>query len=100
MHGKDSLATALTNFCIFKKQKVGCKFYIINVGKEVFFHDPLKVARSIKTIEKNRQLRACFDIEDKYNLDLQDGELLRRKKFIEPQDININAGALNNAVEI
>lgn len=100
LHGKDSLATALTNFCIYKKKGVGCKFCIIDVGKEVFFRDPIKVARSIETIEENSQLRACFDIEDKYNLDLQGGELLRRKKFIEPQDININAGALNNAVEV
>jgi hypothetical protein len=100
LHGKDSLATALSNYCIYKKQGKGCKFCIIDVGGDVVFRDPLKIARSIETIEKNPDLRAYLDIEDKYNPHLQAEDLLRRKKFIEPRDININAGALKNAAEI
>ncbi len=100
LHGKDSLATALSNYCIYKKQGEGCKFCIIDVGGDVVFRDPLKIARSIETIEKNPDLRASLNIEDKYNPNLQAEELFKRKKFIEPRDININAGALKNAAEI
>jgi hypothetical protein len=100
LHGINSIATAISNSCIYKKQGVGCKFCIIDVGREVVFHDPYKIARSIETIEKNPDLRLCFDIEDKYNPNLDEEELLRRKRYIEPKDININAGALKNAVEI
>lgn len=96
LHGKNSLATALSNFCIYRKQGQGCKFCIIDVGKEVIFQNPLEIAQSIEEIEKNPQLRTCMDIEDKYNPDLQGKELLRRRKLIEPRDININAGKLAN----
>jgi hypothetical protein len=100
LHGIDSLATALSNFCIYKKQHKGCKFCIIDVGKEVIFQNPLEVARSIENIEKNAKLRASYNIEDIYNPELQGKELLRRKKLIKPQDININAGALENEAEM
>jgi hypothetical protein len=100
LHGTDSLATALSNFCTYKKQGQGCKFCIIDVGQEVVFRDPLEIAKSIEAIEKNPELRACFDIEDKYNPDLTDKEILTRKQYIVPKDININAGALKNAAKI
>ena len=100
LHGKDSLATALSNYCTYKKQGQGCKFCIIDVGQEVIFRDPLKIANSIKNIENNPDLRACYDIEDKYNPDLTGKELLSRRMFIEPKDINLNAGALKNAAKI
>jgi hypothetical protein len=100
LHGKDSLATALSNFCTYKKQGQGCKFCIIDVGQEVIFHHPQQIARSIEAIEENPDLRACFDIEDKYNPDLTDKEILTRKQYVEPKDININAGALKNAAKI
>ncbi|MGZ7108609.1 MAG: hypothetical protein ACXVHW_06555 [Methanobacterium sp.] len=100
LHGKDSLATALSNYCYYKKQGQGCKFCIIDVGQEVIFRDPLKIAKSIKNIENNPDLRACYNIEDKYNPDLTGKEILSRKMFIEPKDININAGALKNAAKI
>ncbi|MDD1763781.1 MAG: hypothetical protein LUQ70_03580 [Methanobacteriaceae archaeon] len=100
LHGKDSLATALSNFCTYKKQGQGCKFCIIDVGREVIFHHPQQIARSIESIEENPDLRACFDIEDKYNPDLTDKEILTRKQYVEPKDININAGALKNAAKI
>lgn len=96
LHGKDALATALSNFCIYKKQGQGCKFCIIDVGKDVVFQKPLEIARTIETIENSPQLRTCVDIEDKYNLDLQGKELLRRSTVIKPRDININAGKLAN----
>lgn len=100
LHGKDSLATALSNYCIYKKQGHGCKFCIIDIGKDIIFRDPLQIAKSIETIEKNPELRQCFNIEDKYNPDLIAEELLKRKQYIVPRDININAGALKNAAKI
>lgn len=96
LHGKDSLATALSNYCVYKEQGQGCKFCIIDVGKEVIFQKPMEIARSIETIEKNPQLRTCIDIEDKYNPDIHRKDLLRRRTVIEPQDININAGKLRD----
>jgi len=100
LHGKDSLATALSNYCIYKKQGQGCKFCIIDVGKDIIFRDPVQIAKSIETIEKNPELRHFFNIEDKYNPDLTAEELLKRKQYIVPRDININAGALKNAAKI
>ncbi len=96
LHGIDTLATALSNFCIYKKEKDGCKFCIIDVGKEVVFKDPTQVARSIEILQKNPHLRTCSNIEDKYNRNLKGKEILRRSKIIEPGDININAGTLVN----
>jgi len=100
LHGKDSLATALSNYCTYKKQGQGCKFCIIDIGKEVIFRDPLHIARSVENIENNPEMRACYNIEDKYNPNLTAKEILSRKMFIEPKDININAGALKNAAKI
>ena len=100
LHGKDSLATALSNFCTYKKEGQGCKFCIIDVGNQVVFRHPQQLTHSIEALEKNPDLRACFNIEDKYNPDLTDKEILKRKLYIEPKDININAGALKNAARI
>ncbi|MEN6329616.1 MAG: hypothetical protein ABFC91_04925 [Methanobacteriaceae archaeon] len=100
LHGKDSLATALSNFCTYKKEGQGCKFCIIDIGNQVVFRHPQQVARSIGVIEEKHDLRASFNIEDKYNPDLTDKDILKRKIYIEPKDININAGALNNAAKI
>jgi hypothetical protein len=100
LHGNDSLATALTNFCVYKQQGQGCKFCIIDVGNEIIFRDPLKIALSIEEIEKNKDLRECIDIEDKYNPDITDKDILRKKQYIAPKDININAGALENAAKV
>jgi hypothetical protein len=100
LHGKDSLATALSNFCSYKKEGQGCKFCIIDVGNQVVFRHPQQVARSIEIIEENPDLRVSFNIEDKYNPDLTDKDILKRKLYIEPKDININAGSLNNAAKI
>lgn len=100
LHGKDALATALTNYCKYKKRGEGCKFCIIDVGRKVVFQDPNEIARSLQTIGKNPDLRSCFDIADIYNPELEGKEFLRRKRIIEPKDININAGALENEVEI
>jgi len=100
LHGKDSLATALSNFCTYKKHGDGCKFCIIDIGNQVVFHHPQQVARSIQYIEENPELRACFNLEDKYNPDLTDKEILKRKIYIKPMDININAGALKNVARI
>lgn len=94
LHGKDSMATALSNYCTYKQQGQGCKFCIIDVGKDVVFQKPTEIARSIETIEKKPGLRTCIDIEDKYNPDLQSKDLLRRSTIIKPRDININAGKL------
>lgn len=99
LHGKDSLATALSNFCIYKKQGQGCKFCIIDVGKDVVFQKPLEIARAIETIENSPPLRKCVDIEDKYNPDLQEKELLK-SRMIRPRDININAGKLADETKL
>jgi hypothetical protein len=96
LHGRDSLATALSNFCVYKEQGQGCKFCIIDVGKEVIFQKPEEIARTVEEIESDPQLRTSIDIEDKYNPELQGKELLRRRTVIKPQDININAGKLKD----
>ncbi|MEA2032715.1 MAG: hypothetical protein U9N41_03915 [Euryarchaeota archaeon] len=98
LHGKDSLATLLSNFCSYKQHGEGCKFCIIDVGEEVVSHKPEDIARAIQEIEKTSELRAYYDIEDKYNPDLSEQDLEKRKKYVEPKDININSGMLENAV--
>nr|CBH36719.1 conserved hypothetical protein [uncultured archaeon] len=98
LHEKDSLATLLSNFCSYKQHGEGCKFCIIDVGEEVVNHKPEDIARAIQEIEKTSELRAYYDIEDKYNPDLSEQDLEKRKKYMEPKDININSGMLENAV--
>ena len=93
LHGKDTLATALSNFCIYKKENRGCKFCIIDVGNEIIYRNPLQVARSIEIIEKTPELRVCSNIKDRYNPNLTEEDILKRTKLIEPRDININSGA-------
>jgi hypothetical protein len=100
LHGKNSLATALSNFCLYKQKGEGCKFCIIDVGKKTIFRDPLKIANSIETIEKNPELRTCFNIEDKYNPNLSKDELETRKTIIEPKDINLNSGTIKDVVNV
>ncbi len=100
LHGKDSLATALSNVCIYKQQGEGCKFCIIDVGGEIVIHEPEDVARAIQEIEMNSELRACYDIEDKYNPNLTEQELEKRKKYIEAKDVNLNSGTLKDAVGV
>lgn len=92
LHGKDSLATALSNFCIYKKEGQGCKFCIIDVGKEVVFQKPTDIARTIEEIETSPDLRNTINIEDRYDPDLGQRDILSRT--IKPKDININAGKL------
>lgn len=96
LHGRGTLATALSNFCVYKEQGQGCKFCIIDVGKEVIFQKPEEIALTVEEIESDPQLRTSIDIEDKYNPELQGKELLRRRTVIKPQDININAGKLKD----
>lgn len=98
LHGKDSLATALSNFCIYKKRGQGCKFCIIDVGNEVVFQKPNEIARAIEEIETSPQLKSTVDIEDKYNPDLGQKDILRRT--IKPKDININAGKLEDEARL
>lgn len=81
LHGKSSLALALTNFCNFKSQNVGCKFCIIDLGKERVTQKPEEVANAIREIEKNAELREFIDFDG-------------RKGVVEPLDININSGTL------
>ncbi len=100
LHGKDSLATMLSNFCSYKEQRKGCKFCIIDVGEEVVNHKPEDIARAIQEIEKTSKLRACYNIEDKYNPNLTEQEFEKRKKYVEPKDVNINSGMLENAVRV
>ena len=98
LHGKDSLATLLSNFCSYKQQGEGCKFCIIDVGEEEVNHKPEDIARAIQEIENTSELRACYNIEDKYNSNLTEQDLEKRKRYTEPKDININSGMLKNTV--
>ena len=98
LHGKDSLATMLSNLCSYKQQGEGCKFCIIDVGEEVVNHKPEDIARAIQEIEKTSELRAYYNIEDKYNPNLAEQDLEKRKRYMEPKDININSGMLKDAV--
>jgi hypothetical protein len=100
LHGSDSLATALSNYCSYKQEGQGCKFCIIDIGKDIIFHDPIKIAKTIKTIEQNPNLRTSYNIEDKFNTKLTKKELLSRKFVIKPKDININAGAMPDEAKI
>ncbi len=98
LHGKDSLATMLSNLCSYKQQGEGCKFCIIDVGGEIVIHEPEDVARAIQEIETNSELRACYNIEDRHNPNLTEQEFEKRKKYVEPKDVNINSGMLKDAV--
>jgi len=98
LHGKDSLATMLSNFCSYKQQGEGCKFCIIDVGEEEVNHKPEDIARAIQEIEETSELRAYYNIEDKYNPNLAEQDIEKRKRYMEPKDININSGMLKDAV--
>ncbi|MCS7144657.1 MAG: hypothetical protein NZ879_06520 [Archaeoglobaceae archaeon] len=81
LHGKSSLALALTNNCIFKSNRMGCKFCIIDIGKEKITHKPEDIANAIKEIENNAEIRKFIDFDGSEGL-------------VEPTDININSGTL------
>jgi hypothetical protein len=81
LHGRDSLALALTNQCIFKRQGKGCKFCIIDVGEKVIVHQPKDIAEAVRRIQEEPQLRKYTTI---------DGE----EGMVELKDVNINSGAL------
>ncbi len=81
LHGKSSLALALTNVCIFKLLKNGCKFCIIDIGNEKVVQNPEDVAAKIKEIEDSSELRKFVDFDG-------------FEGFVEPEDININSGTL------
>lgn len=82
LHGKSSLALALTNVCRFKAEKVGCKFCIIDIGKEKVTHNPEDIANSIVEILNNTELRKYVDFDG-------------FEGIVEPEDVNINSGTLN-----
>lgn len=96
LHGKDSLATAISNDCTYWKAGEGCKFCIIGVGEKMVEHEPEEIAKSIRRIEDETELRATCDIEDEYNPSLSRSDLEKRKKYIAPVDVNINSGTLRN----
>jgi hypothetical protein len=100
LHGKDSLATAISNDCIYWKAGEGCKFCIISVGQKQVKHEPEEVAKAIYRIEDEPELTAAYDIEDVYNLSLSRSEREKRKKHIAPADVNINSGTLTNGLEV
>jgi hypothetical protein len=81
LHGKDSLATALTNQCIFKSRGEGCKFCIIDVGEKIIVHKPKDIAGAVRRIQGELELRRYTSI---------DGE----EGTIELRDVNINSGTL------
>ncbi|MDI9646785.1 MAG: hypothetical protein QFX40_08890 [Archaeoglobales archaeon] len=85
LHGKSSLALALTNICVFKTQKIGCKFCIIDIGNEKVVQNPEEVAAKIKEIEYNSELRKFVDFDG-------------FEGTVEPEDININSGTLEETI--
>ncbi len=100
LHGRGSLATAISNSCIYRKTGDECKFCIINVGEKTVEHESEEMAMAIRRIEENQELRASHDIEDEYNTNLSASELEKRKKYIAPVDVNINSGTLKNGPEV
>lgn len=100
LHGKGSLATAISNSCIYWKTGEGCKFCIIGVGEKTVEHESEELARAIHRIEDDSELRASYDIEDKYDTNLSGPELEKRKKYIAPTDVNINSGTLRNSPKV
>lgn len=87
LHGKSSLALALTNICMFKQEGVGCKFCIINIGGENVIHKPEDVANAIAEIESNSEIRKYVDFDG-------------NEGIVEPEDININSGTLKEGTMV
>lgn len=82
LHGRSSLALALTNACRFKAERAGCKFCIIDIGNETVTHKPEDLAMAIKEILNNAELRKFVDIDG-------------FEGIVEPEDVNINSGTLD-----
>ncbi|MCS7130052.1 MAG: hypothetical protein NZ872_01380, partial [Archaeoglobaceae archaeon] len=81
LHGKSSLALALTNQCIFKANHMGCKFCIIDIGREKVTHRPEDIANAIREIENDAEIRKFVDFDGSEGI-------------VELTDININSGTL------
>lgn len=92
LHGTGSLATALTNTCVYKSWPgAGCKFCIIDVGGKAVRHPPEALARAIHEIETSPELRLATDLVKKYG-SARPGQSAS-SEMIEPVDININSGS-------
>ncbi|MCX5859495.1 MAG: hypothetical protein NT056_06310 [Proteobacteria bacterium] len=91
LHGTGSLATALTNTCIYKSRPgEGCRFCIIDIGGKTVRHQPEDLARAIREIETHPELRQAADLVKKYGAAQPDRYV--PSETIEPVDININSG--------
>ncbi|MDD5222806.1 MAG: hypothetical protein PHE84_02350 [bacterium] len=92
LHGTGSLATALTNTCIYKSRPGGgCRFCIIDIGGKAVRHQPETLARAIREIESHPELRQAEDLVKKHGAARPDRYV--PSETIEPVDININSGS-------
>ncbi len=87
LHGTSSLAIALTNVCMFKQNGLGCKFCIIDIGNLRVTHRPEEIANAIAEIEKTPEIRKYRDFDG-------------MEGIVEPEDVNINSGTLEEKVMI
>jgi len=96
LHGRGSLATAISNFCAYKERGEGCKYCIINVGAERVTRRAEDIAAAIREIETMPALREYCRFEDRHNPELVE----QRREVVRPEDININSGTLKNAARV
>jgi len=87
LHGNDSLATALSNFCIYKKNGEGCKFCALDAGGKYVIKTPEEIKTALQRIEGEKEQRVYHKINGK-------------RDYIEIKDININSGTLPTSKEI
>lgn len=89
LHGIFTLATMITNKCLFREQNKGCKFCIIDVGGANVSRTPEEISKAVRNVLENPELRTWRS---------PDGETGE----IKPRNFSINSGTINErtAVEI
>ncbi len=81
LHGNNSLATALSNFCIYKDNGEGCKFCALDAGGKYVIKTPEEIKTALQRIEGENEQRMFHKINGK-------------KDHIDIKEININSGTL------
>jgi hypothetical protein len=82
VHGNDVLATALSNFCVYKQGGEGCRFCALEAGGEYVIKRPEEIKSALRRIVKNKELSSYWSVN---------GE----KEYLDLREVNINSGSLH-----
>lgn len=84
LHGNDCLATAISNYCVYKEKDDGCKFCALDSGGKYVIKTSDEIKNALQRIEQEKELRAYQKIDGKSD-------------YVDIKDININSGTIPGA---